>query len=157
LGYAALRNFLSALGHTRMPLVIGIGLVALNALLDYGFIFGHFGLPRLEILGAGVATTTANIASFAALLSFVLLAPAYRKFRVLSRVWRPDWEKLRELFGIGIPMAITMAFEVTLFQAGTMMMGMIGTAELAANQIAMNVASITFMVPLGLAMAGTVR
>ncbi len=157
LGYMSLRNFLSALGHTRTPLLIGVGLIALNAVLDYGLIYGHFGLPRLEMIGAGLATSIANIAGFSALLAFVLLAPTYRKFKVLSRFWRPDWQKLRELFRIGLPIAITMAFEITLFQAGTIMMGMIGTAELAANQIAMNVASITFMVPLGLAMGGTVR
>jgi MATE family multidrug resistance protein len=157
LGYAALRNFLSALGHTRLPLIISALLVALNALFDYAFIFGKFGAPRLEIVGAGLATTLSNAISFALLAGFVLVAPAFRRYEILARLWQPDWGKLRELFRIGVPITVTIGFELTLFQAGTFLMGTIGTAELAANQIAMNVASITFMVPLGLAMAGTVR
>lgn len=157
LGYGALRNFLSALGATRAPLLISTALIALNAVLDYGFIYGHFGMPRLGVTGAGVATSLANACSFTALLAYVLIGPAYHRFKILSHWWRADFDKLRELFRIGLPIAVTMAFEITLFQAGLFLMGVIGTAELAANQIAMNVASITFMVPLGLAMAGTVR
>jgi MATE family multidrug resistance protein len=157
LGYAALRNFLASLGHTRVPLIISAFLIVLNGALNFALIYGHFGLPRLELIGAGIATSLANAVSFALLLAYVLAAPAYRRFEILVRFWRPDWEKLKELFRIGVPIAFTMAFEITLFQAGLLLMGLIGTAELAANQIAMNVASLTFMVPLGLAMAGTVR
>jgi MATE family multidrug resistance protein len=157
LGYAALRNFLASLGHTRVPLIISALLIVLNGALNFVLIYGHFGLPRLELVGAGIATSLANAASFALLLAYVLAAPTYRRFALLVRFWRPDWDKLKELFRIGVPIAFTMAFEITLFQAGLLLMGLIGTAELAANQIAMNVASLTFMVPLGLAMAGTVR
>lgn len=157
LGYMALRNFLAALGHTRMPLLISAFLVLLNGALNFALIYGKFGLPRLELFGAGIGTSIANATSFALLLAFVLFAPAFRRYEILARFWRPDWEKLKELFRIGVPIAITMAFEITLFQAGALFMGIIGEADLAANQIAMNVASVTFMVPLGLAMAGTVR
>lgn len=157
LGYMALRNFLSALGHTRMPLIISAFLVLLNGGINYGLIYGKLGLPRLELVGAGIGTSIANATAFLLLLTFVLLAPKFRHYEILVRFTQPDWEKLKELFRIGVPIAITMAFEITLFQAGALFMGIIGEAELAANQIAMNVASITFMIPLGLAMAGTVR
>lgn len=157
LGYMALRNFLSALGHTRMPLIISAFLVLLNGTLNYGLIYGRLGLPQLGLVGAGMGTSIANATSFLLLLTFVLVAPKFRRYEILARFAQPDWDKLKELFRIGVPIAITMAFEITLFQAGALFMGIIGEAELAANHIAMNVASVSFMVPLGLAMAGTVR
>ena len=157
LWYMALRNFLSALGRTRAALIIGCALVIINAVLDYGFIYGHLGFPRLGVIGAGVATSLSSATSFVALLVYVLVSPAYRRFELTKSLWRPRFDKLRELFRVGLPISITMGFEITLFQAGTFLNGMIGTAEIAANQIALNVASITFMVPLGIAMAGTVR
>jgi len=70
---------------------------------------------------------------------------------------RPDWAQLKELFGLGLSISLAMVFEVMLFSAATLMMGRLGTAPLAAHQIALNVPSITFMMPLGIGMAATIR
>jgi MATE family multidrug resistance protein len=157
LSYLALRNTLAALSFARAPLIVAVFMVGMNGLLAYTLIFGHFGFPRLELVGAGIATATSSLVAFFILFGWVLWWPTFRRYRFLHEWWKPDWAKLKELFRLGLPIGITTLFEVTLFQAGVFLMGSIGTAELAAHQIAINVASVTFMVPLGLAQAATVR
>lgn len=157
LAFGVLRNFGSALSRTRAVFLISIGMIALNGLLNYAFIFGHFGAPRLEVTGAGIASSISNAIAFAALLAWALRGRGLRRYRLLKDFFVADWAKLRELFRLGVPIGLTMMFEAMLFNMATFLMGRIGTIELAAHQIAMNVASITFMVPLGIAMAGTVR
>ena len=157
IGFQVLRNFATALGHARAPLwVMGLS-IAYNALADYGLIFGHFGLPRLGLAGSGMATASSVTFSFFAMLAVIALNPALRAYRVLRRAWRPAPARLAEVFRLGLPIGVTMVFEVMLFNAATLVMGAFGAAALAAHQIALNFASITFMVPLGVAMAATVR
>jgi MATE family multidrug resistance protein len=87
----------------------------------------------------------------------VSLMPALKKYRVFRRFQRPHWKLLSELYRLGMPIGLTMMFEAMLFNAATLIMGTFGTASVAAHQIALNVASVTFMVPLGVGMAATVR
>ena len=157
LAFNVLRNFSTALSHPRAPLVVIFCAAFLNAFLDYGLIFGHFGLPRLGMIGAAIATSSANAFSFAAMAGLVTFAPAFRRFRIWRRFHRPDWARLLEVYRLGASIDLTMIFEIALFAGATLMMGPFGTAAVAAHQIAMNVPSITFMVPLGLSMAATVR
>lgn len=157
LGYNVLRNFSTALSHPRAPLVVMGIAVLLNGLCDYAFIFGHFGMPRLGLIGAAVATTSANIFSFVAMAGLVTFAPAFRRYRIWRRFHRPVWPRLIETYHLGASIGLTVIFEVTLFLVAMLLMGSFGTAAIAANQIAINVPSITFMVPLGLATAATVR
>lgn len=157
LGFAATRSFMSACEAPRAQLVIILGSVGLNALLNYMLIYGHFGAPRLELVGAGIATTIANAAALAALLVWASVARRTRRYLIFARFFRPDWAMLGQLFRLGVPMGLTVLFEGTLFQAGVFLMGRFGDTVLAAHQIAINFASVTFMLPLGLALAGTVR
>jgi MATE family multidrug resistance protein len=91
-------------------------------------------------------------------MAFVVkLTPALSKFRVFRRFQRPHWGTLEELFRLGMPIGLTMMFEAMLFNAATLIMGTFGTSWVAAHQIALNVSSVTFMVPLGVGMAATVR
>jgi MATE family multidrug resistance protein len=124
---------------------------------DYGLIFGEFGLPELGLQGAGIATSLTNLFLVASLLGFILLDRQFRRFQVLGRLWRPDWARFREIFRIGLPIGVTLIMEVGLFAAAGFLIGLIGKAELAAHQIALQCASVSFMVPLGLAQAATVR
>jgi MATE family multidrug resistance protein len=157
LGFYVLRNFATALSRPRAPLiVVGIA-VLLNALLDYGLIFGHLGMPRLGLMGGAVATTTSNAFTFFALAALVTFAPTFRPYRIWRRFQRPDWARLKEILRLGGSIGLTMIFEIALFAGATLLMGRFGTAAVAAHQIAMNVPSVTFMVPLGLAMAASVR
>jgi MATE family multidrug resistance protein len=135
---------------------MGFG-VFFNAAGDYALIFGHFGLPRLELIGSGISSACSYAFAFLAMVAVVRIMPGLRKYRIFRRFHRLHWDKLREVFRLGMPIGLTMMFEAMLFNAATLIMGTFGTASVAAHQIALNVPSITFMVPLGIGMAATVR
>lgn len=157
LGFQVLRSFSTALSRAVPPLAV-MGLAILwNACGDYGLIFGHFGLPRLGLFGAGIASASSNIFSFVIMLAISLGVPALRRYHILHRLWHPAWRCFAELFHLGLPIGITMMFEVALFNAAALAMGIFGVATLAAHQIAITIPSLTFMVPLGIGLAATVR
>jgi len=157
LGFQVLRNYSTALSKPNASLIVmGIS-VFLNAAFDYALIFGHFGLPRLGLMGSGIASATSFAVSFALMLLVVRVTPKLHHYRIFRGVLRPDWSKLREVYVLGLPIGLTMMFEACLFFSSNFFMGHFGLDYLAAHTIAMNVPSITFMVPLGIAMAATVR
>ncbi|WP_413717198.1 MATE family efflux transporter [Silicimonas sp. MF1-12-2] len=150
-----LKSYLSALELTRAILLAVIGSALLNAAANYLFIFGNFGAPELGIAGAGIASLVSHITSLAALCIYaVLKRPDHSLFRNLHR---PDPEILRAVFTIGLPIGFTLLAEVGLFAASSIMMGWLGAVSLAAHGIALQIASLTFMIPLGLSQAVTVR
>jgi len=157
LGYQVLRNYATALGRPNAPLWVMAVTILFNAAADYGLIFGHFGLPRLELVGSGTASACSYTFSFLTMATITLVHPVLRKYRIFRRFFRPDWTRFTDLFRLGMPIGLTMIFEAALFNASTLLMGTFGTAYVAAHQVAINVPSITFMVPLGIAMAATVR
>jgi MATE family multidrug resistance protein len=157
LWFVILRNFIAALERPRAGMVIMFIGVAFNALADYALIFGALGLPALGLTGAGIATALTNVLLFLGLLGYVQLDRQFRRYQILGRFWRPDWVRFYEIFRIGLPIGITLVMEVGLFAGAGFAMGWIGTVELAAHQIALQCAAVTFMVPLGLAQAATVR
>lgn len=150
-----LKSYLSALELTRAILVAVIGAALLNVLVNWLLIFGNLGAPELGIVGAGIASLLSHSASLAALVIYaVLKRPDHALFRNLHR---PDPEALRAVFTIGLPIGFTLLAETGLFAASSVMMGWLGTIPLAAHGIALQIASLTFMVPLGLSQAVTVR
>jgi MATE family multidrug resistance protein len=157
LGYQVLRNYATALGRPNAPLWVMAVSILFNAAADYALIFGHFGFPQLGLVGSGIASACSYTFSFLAMAVITLLHPDLSKYRVFRRFFRPNWERFAELFRLGLPIGLTMIFEAALFNASTLLMGTFGTASVAAHVVALNVPSITFMVPLGIAMAATVR
>lgn len=157
MGLIAFRSLLSAFDATRAILVITVIGVVLNACLAYLLIFGHFGFPRLELRGAAIATLLTNISMFLMMVGYVLRHRRFKRFHVLLRFWKPDWFRFREIFRIGTPIGLTVLAEVGLFTAAALLMGRLGTDEVAAHAIALQCASMAFMVPLGLGIAATVR
>lgn len=157
LGIIVLRSLLSSFDSTRVILVVTVGGVLVNALLNYGLIFGNFGLPRLELRGAALATVLTNCVMFGALLAFVLRHRKLKRFHILMRFWKPDWVRFRQIFRIGTPIGLTVLAEVGLFTAAALLMGRISTDAVAAHAVALQFASTAFMVPLGLGIAATVR
>jgi len=156
-GFMLLRFFVSALERPRAALVVMVLSVLLNALLAWALIFGRLGLPPLGVVGAGIATSIANTFGFVALLAFVLIDHRFRRYYILGRLWRPDWRRFAEIFRIGLPIGLILVLEVGLFAGAVQLMGLLGTAEIAAHQIALQCASVAFMVPLGIGQAATVR
>jgi MATE family multidrug resistance protein len=163
LWYMALRQFVAALQRPRAALLVQVATLVLNATLAYGLMFGApvlpggGGLPALGLIGAGIATSIANTASAVLLLAFILIDRRFRRFQILGRLWRPDFHRFAEIFRLGIPIAATFVMEVAAFSGAVYLMGLIGTPELAAHQIAIQCAATTFMVPLAIGQAATVR
>ena len=157
LGFQVLRNYSTALSKPRASLIVMSIAVAFNGLFDYALIFGHFGLPRLGLMGSGIASACSFACSFLLMLGVVRLTPKLHLYRIFRDFGKPAWAKLREVYVLGLPIGLTMLFEATLFFSSNFFMGHFGLNHLAAHTIAMNVPSITFMVPLGIAMAATVR
>jgi multidrug resistance protein, MATE family len=157
LGFQALRNYMVALGKPNASLWVMAATFLFNIAGDYGLIFGHFGLPALGLIGAGLATACSYTFSCLVMIAVVLVTPSLAKYRIFHRFFRPHWGKFADLFRLGMPIGMTMIFEAMLFNAARLLMGTFGTASIAANEVAINVPSLTFMVPLGIAMAATVR
>lgn len=155
--FMAVRNFMGAVNRPEPGLWITLAAIPANGLLGYALIHGHWGMPRLELLGAGVATTTVNFGMCAAALWVTYSQRPFRKFHVLGHFWRPDWPLMKELVVIGAPIAVSFLLEYGLFSAAGLLMGLISTSALAAHQIALQIAAILFMVPFGIGMAATVR
>ncbi len=157
LAFLAIRGFMGAVNRPEPGLWITLAAIPANAVLVYLLIHGEGGLPRLELFGAGLATTIVNFVMFLASIWFAYARPPFRKYRVLSRIWRIDWMLMRQLVVIGAPISLAFLMEYGLFAAAALLMGLISTTALAAHQIALQVTAILFMVPFGIGMAATVR
>jgi len=155
--YQALRSFTAARDKPGAALVFLLAAIVRNGTLGYGLIFGQFGLPKLGLLGSGLATAISSIFQFVAMVVVIWLTPSLRAYRIFRRAHRPVPVRIRELIRLGMPISMTMIFEAMLFNTMTLVMGTFGAVAVAAHQIALNFASITFMVPLGIGMASTVR
>jgi multidrug resistance protein, MATE family len=157
LWFLAIRGFMGAVNRPEPGLWITLAAIPANALLVWLLIHGAWGLPRLELFGAGLATTLVSSGMFLAGLWFAANRRPFKKYRVLGRIWRIDWALMRQLVVIGAPISIAFLLEYGLFGAAALLMGLIGTTALAAHQIALQVVAILFMVPFGIGMAATVR
>jgi len=157
MAFQVLRSFSTALSRAVPPMIVMVLAILFNAAGDYALIFGHFGLPQLGLWGAGLASASSNLFSFVVMLAISLTAPGLKPYRILHRLARPHWKTLAELFRLGLPIGMTMVFEVSLFNGATLAMGAFGIASIAAHQIAITIPSLTFMVPLGIGLAATVR
>ncbi|MDB5525340.1 MAG: efflux family protein [Rhizobium sp.] len=157
LAFMVLRSFLSAVGHARFILYVTIVILVFNAVFAYGLVLGHFGLPALGMSGASIVALAANILGLLLTILYIQRMEALRAYEVFVRFWRMDWHMLREVLQLGLPISLTILAEVSLFTVASLLMGWIGTVELAAHGIALQWASVAFMIPLGLAQAATVR
>lgn len=153
----ALRNFLAALEKTKIPLLLAGVTTLLNAGLNYLLIFGKFGFPRLELVGAGIASSLSYTTGFFLFVAYIMLDKRAKTFDLFHRFWKTDWQRLREVIALGWPISLTTIFEGMLFNSAVILMGLIGIMEVAAYQISINVVALAFMLPWGLSMAGAVR
>lgn len=157
LWFVVLRCFVGALERPKPALVVTGIAIAVNIATNWVLIYGNLGFPALGLVGAGIASTIANTFMAACLLAVVYRDRRFRRFHVLGRFWRPDWQRFRGLLAVGLPIGATLGFEITVFNCAAFLMGLIGAEALAAHAIAIQLASITFMVPMGLGQAATVR
>lgn len=150
-----LKSYLAALERTQVVLWITVLAAVCNALVNYALIFGNWGAPELGVTGAAIASLSTQVVSLVGVVLYVkIVLPQHDLFR---RIWRADFDMLAQVFRLGWPISITLLSEVGLFAASAVMMGWLGTVPLAAHGVAVQLASITFMVHLGLSNAATVR
>jgi len=155
--FQAMRNFIAALERPGWVLAISLIGIIFNALLDYGLIFGHFGLPALGIFGGGLASSIVWTLLVAMLAIVILADRQFRRFHLFGRFWRPDWPRYRKLWKLGFPIGLAMGFEGGVFSAAAYLMGLINAESVAAHAVALQIAAMAFMVPWGLSQAATVR
>ena len=152
-----LRSFLTSLEKANAVLMITLAMAILNGLLNYALIFGNWGAPRLEMEGAGIATVIANSIGALFAVAYVAQSRSARPYEIFTRLWRPDWPALRTIASLGFPISLAIFAEAGMFAAASLMIGWLGEIPLAAHGIALQWASLAFMVPLGLAQASSVR
>jgi multidrug resistance protein, MATE family len=157
LGFAALRSLLAALSHTRSIMAVLIACVAGNAALNWLLIWGHCGAPALGMAGSGYASAANQWLMLAGLASCVRVMPRLAALRVWRNMFAASRTQMAEILRLGLPIGVLRGIEVGVFATAAILMGLLGTAALGAHQLVINCASISFMVPLGLGQAATVR
>ena len=155
--YLVLRSFVAALGRPGLALAVCAAALPVNALLAWALIFGRLGLPQMGLIGAGLATAIVTVFMAVGLATLILLDRRMRRYHLFGRFWRADRPRFTRLLRLGLPIGATLAFEVTIFNAAGLVMGTLGTPELAAHTIALQIAALSFMVPMGLSQAATIR
>ncbi len=155
--YTALRQYLQGRGILRPALTVAILANLFNVLANWVLIFGHLGMPALGLKGAGIATGSTRV-----LMALLLLWIVW-KWRLHRAAWVPigreafSARELLQLFRLGLPVGLQLSLEVWAFQICTLMAGRLGEIPLAAHTIVLNLVSMTFMVPLGIALAAVTR
>ena len=155
--FQLLRNFVSALERPRIVLWLSLGGIALNALVSWSLIFGHLGFTALGLVGGGVGSTITWIILCGALVAVTSLDRQFRRFHLFGHWWRFDRQRFVSMVKLGWPIGATMALEMGVFALAAYFMGWIGAPAVAAHAVALQCAALTFMVPLGLGQASTVR
>jgi MATE family multidrug resistance protein len=155
--FQLLRNFMSALERPRVVLWLSLSGILLNFLLSWSLIFGHFGLPALGLAGGGLGSTLTWVIICGALVCVASFNRHFRRFYLFGRWWRFDGQRTAAMIKLGWPIGATMALEMGVFALAAYFMGWLGAAAVAAHAIALQIAALTFMVPLGLGQAATVR
>lgn len=155
--FVALRAFNDGVGRTKPGFFIGVLGLGVNVLANYSLIYGNFGAPKLGAIGAGWASTIVNWIMFLTILIYTYAKRDYARFEIFNTIRRPQWVYLRTFLSIGVPNGLSFLIEVSMFAFVALMAGNMGTTAVAAHQVAINVASISFMIPFGLSTAITQR
>jgi MATE family multidrug resistance protein len=155
--YAAFRRYLQARTIVRPVMVALISANFINVLANYTLIFGKFGFPALGVAGAAWATVISRIYMAAFLLATIVLAERRAHTGLFDTPLRLEWGRVRRLLQLGVPAAMHAVLEVGVFALATTLAGGFAPASIAAHQIALNLAAVSYMVPFGLASAAAVR
>ena len=157
LGFGVLRSLLAAKSRTRPVMAVLLVCVASNAMLNWSLIFGHLGAPALGVAGSGYASSINQWLMLAGLALCTRMVPRLAGLGVLRRAFVASWTEIGNILRLGLPIGVSRGMEVGVFLAAGILMGLLGAAALGAHQLILNCASVSFMVPLGLSQAATVR
>lgn len=158
LSFMALKQFTDGLQHTRIAMILSISSLPINVFINWLLIYGHWGFPRMEMMGAAYGTLITRSLIFVALCIVVLRHRLFRKYiAVRKNQWYFDSNTFKELLKIGVPSGLQIGMEAGAFVVSGIIIGTIGAVEQAAHQIALSCAAFTFMASMGLAQAGSIR
>jgi MATE family multidrug resistance protein len=157
MAFVVLRGFTEGTGHTRPILWISIVGTLANIGLNELLMYGKWGFPALGAVGCGYATAIVDVLMALLLGLWVTLHPGLARYTPWSRWEWPEWKPIVHFVAVGWPISISLLMEVSCFGVAGLWLGQLGPTVVSAHQIAMNLASLTFMVPLGLSIAISVR
>lgn len=156
--FLALKSFADGLELTKTAMMLSLLALPVNAFLNWLLIYGNWGFPRLELIGAGWGTLLTRSLIFILLFLVIVYHKKFTKYIALRKEqWKLNWQAQKELLHIGIPSSFQITMEAGAFAISGIIIGTIGAVELAAHQIALSLASITFMASMGLSQAGAIR
>jgi MATE family multidrug resistance protein len=156
--FMTLKQFADGLEYTQTAMAISLAGLPLNALLNWLLIYGNWGFPRLELMGAGWATLITRTIMFLALGYVIFRHRLFAKYiAVRKNQWNLNFKTIKELLHIGIPSSLQLGMESGVFAVSGIIIGTIGAVEQAAHQIALSCAAFTFMVSMGLSQAASIR
>ncbi|MBU2627480.1 MAG: MATE family efflux transporter [Proteobacteria bacterium] len=155
--FQSYRQFAEGVSFLRPAMIITVFANLVNILANWIFIYGNLGVTPLGLTGAGIATISSRTFMAVALMMVIIRSPRMKRFDPSLNYRKIDFSMMQRLLAIGIPAGFQYFFEVSAFAASSVMIGWMGTVALAAHQIALNLASISFMVALGISSAGTIR
>ncbi|MDH3710559.1 MAG: MATE family efflux transporter [Cyclobacteriaceae bacterium] len=155
--FQSFRQFAEGLGNTKKAMFITVSANALNIILNYMLIYGKMGFPALGLNGAGWATLISRVIMAVAMGLFVYRARRFHFYQAAFKTTKYSWEVMKRILRVGVPTGMQFIFEVSAFGVTAIMMGWLGTKPLAAHQIAINLASISYMMATGIASAASIR
>ncbi len=155
--FYSFKQFLEGVGNTKIAMYITLSSNVINIVLNYVLIFGKLGFPAMGLLGAGWATLIARLSMPILLIPVILRNERYRQMFLSAMKADLIKSKIRELLRVGVPIGFQVIVEITTFGVGAIMMGWIGKEALAAHQVAIGLASMTYMISLGISSGTTIR
>ena len=155
--FQPLKSFSEGITRPLPVTVINIGMVTLSAILNYGFIFGNFGLPELGGAGCGISFAISSWSALLALVIYIYFSKPYQSANLFTKFEKPNLEKITEIFKLGFPIGACIFVEFGLFSGSGLLLSNLGEQTIAAHSIAMQVTTVTFMLPLSVGLAAAVR
>jgi len=155
--FFSVKQFLEGIGNTKIAMYITITANLINVIFNYLLIYGKFGFPEMGLNGAGAGTLISRVAMPILFFIYILKTPGLKRYFVLAHQQHFSKQKIVSLLKIGIPIAFQIIVEVIAFSIGAIMMGWLGEVPLAAHQVAIGLASFTYMISLGISQANTIR
>lgn len=155
--FVAVRSFTEGLSWTKPSMMIGFLGLIINVPANYIFINGHFGAPAMGGAGCGVATAIVFWVMALSMVAYVTFGKRFGHYKVFKTYSKIDWQQQKALWKLGLPVALAIFFEVTLFAFVAVMIAPLGAIEVAGHQVAANFSSLIFIIPLSVGIAVTIR
>lgn len=156
--FISLKQFTDGLERTRTAMLLSLAALPVNIFLNWLFIYGNWGFPKMDLNGAGLGTLITRLIILIVFIIVLQRHATYRKYiAVRKHQWKIRIETIKELLHIGIPSSLQVAMESGAFAVSAILIGTLGAVQLAAHQVAISCASVAFMVSWGLAQGGSIR